>query len=335
MSKSKLSANEWELVKDAPFWVNAALSAADGRVALIVKRKEAKALNKAMAAYKSNNQLVRDVIANTDDPAKEVEKASKAEAEKVLGQVSDIVEQKLGEDDLYAFSDFLLSVGRSVAESAGEGVLGIGKNVSDEESETLQGLANALKTTPAHKQARRQAKQAAEKVEREAAAKAAAEAKAKVAAEAKAKAEAAAAATAKAEAAAKAKEEAEKAKAAARIQAKMEAQQQKRDAEAKARELALAKEKEEREVEAKAAAEAKALEEAKAAEEKAKVARQSRFKEFMAEHKVVSGDNLSFISQKYYNTQANWRLIYEANQDVIGDNPNLIRVGQVLKIPKL
>ena len=50
---------------------------------------------------------------------------------------------------------------------------------------------------------------------------------------------------------------------------------------------------------------------------------------------MVSGDNLSFISQKYYNTQANWRLIYEANQDVIGDNPNLIRVGQVLKIPKL
>ena len=112
----------------------------------------------------------------------------------------------------------------------------------------------------------------------------------------------------------------------------MAAQQRKRDAEAKARDLAMAKEKAEREAEAQAAAEAKAAAEAEAA---AKAASQSRFKEFIAEHKVVSGENLSFISQKYYNTQANWRLIYEANQDVIGDNPNLIRVGQVLKIPKL
>ena len=47
MSKSKLSTAEWELVKDAPFWVNAIMTAADGRVALIVKRKEAKALTKA------------------------------------------------------------------------------------------------------------------------------------------------------------------------------------------------------------------------------------------------------------------------------------------------
>lgn len=312
MSKSKLSASEWELVKDAPFWVNAALSAADGRVALIVKRKEAKALNKAMEANKSSNQLIRDVVANDDEPANEIAKATQAEAEKKLGRISEIVERKLGDDDLDAFNAFLLSVGRSVAESAGEGVLGIGKNVSDAESGALGSIATALEATDAHKRARRQEKQAAERDKRAAQAKASAEAKAK------------------AEAAAKAKEEAEKAKAAAEIQAKMKAQQQKRDAEAKARELAMAKEKAKREAEAKAEAAAKAAEEAKA-----KAARKSRFTEFIAEHKVVSGENLSLISQKYYNTQANFRLIYEANQDVIGDNPNLIRVGQVLKIPKL
>jgi LysM repeat protein len=329
MSKSKLSATEWELVKDAPFWVNAALSAADGRVALMVKRKEAKALTSALKGYKSSNQLIRDVIANEADPAKEVEKASKADAENALGRISGIIERQLGVDDLEAFSEFLLSVGRDVAEAAGEGVLGIGKNVSAEESEALQGIANALKATPEHKQARRQAKQASEKVEREAAAKAAAAEKA--AADAKAAAEA----KAKAEAAAKTKEEAEKAKAAAEIQAKMKADQLKRDAEAKARDAAMAKEKAEREAAAKAAAEA-AEAEAKAAEEaKAKAASKSRFTEFIAEHKVVSGDNLSLISQKYYNTQANFRLIYEANKEIIGDNPNLIRVGQVLKIPKL
>ncbi|MFO7661843.1 MAG: LysM peptidoglycan-binding domain-containing protein [Chloroflexota bacterium] len=60
-----------------------------------------------------------------------------------------------------------------------------------------------------------------------------------------------------------------------------------------------------------------------------------RFKEFIAEHTVAAGDNLSLISEKYYGTQANFRLIYEANKDVIGDNMSLIRPGQVLKIPKL
>lgn len=57
--------------------------------------------------------------------------------------------------------------------------------------------------------------------------------------------------------------------------------------------------------------------------------------EFLAEHKVVSGDSLSKIAQHYYGSGAKWQLIYEANREVIGANPNLIRVGQVLKIPHL
>ena len=131
MSKSKLSASEWGLVKDAPFWVNAMLSAADGRVALLVKRKEAKTLTNAMKDYKSSSQLVRDVVANSDDPDKSVEKASMSQAERALEQISTIVESKLGTGDLDEFNAFLLSVGKAVAESAGEGVLGIGDNVSD------------------------------------------------------------------------------------------------------------------------------------------------------------------------------------------------------------
>jgi nucleoid-associated protein YgaU len=46
---------------------------------------------------------------------------------------------------------------------------------------------------------------------------------------------------------------------------------------------------------------------------------------------------LSAIAQRYYKSGARekWMLIYEANKEVIGDNPSLIKVGQVLKIPKL
>lgn len=47
---------------------------------------------------------------------------------------------------------------------------------------------------------------------------------------------------------------------------------------------------------------------------------------------VVKGDTLSAIAKKYYGRASKWRLIFEANTDIIS-NPDLIRVGQVLKIP--
>jgi nucleoid-associated protein YgaU len=45
---------------------------------------------------------------------------------------------------------------------------------------------------------------------------------------------------------------------------------------------------------------------------------------------VKSGDTLSEIGQQH---GVGWRDIYEANKDVIGDNPDKIRPGQTLRIP--
>lgn len=44
---------------------------------------------------------------------------------------------------------------------------------------------------------------------------------------------------------------------------------------------------------------------------------------------VVAGDNLSKIAKKF---GTSWQKIYNNNKDVIGNNPNIIRVGQILKI---
>lgn len=57
----------------------------------------------------------------------------------------------------------------------------------------------------------------------------------------------------------------------------------------------------------------------------------------IAEHKVVSGDTLGGIALRYYGNAAKpyWMVIYEANKAVIGDNPNMIKPGQVLKILEL
>jgi nucleoid-associated protein YgaU len=58
--------------------------------------------------------------------------------------------------------------------------------------------------------------------------------------------------------------------------------------------------------------------------------------EYLSEHTVIAGETLSQIALKYYGSavKEKWMLIYEANKQVIGDDPNRIHPGQVLKIPK-
>jgi nucleoid-associated protein YgaU len=56
-----------------------------------------------------------------------------------------------------------------------------------------------------------------------------------------------------------------------------------------------------------------------------------------AEHTVAEGETLSDLALKYYGSavEEKWMAIYKANKAVIGDNPNIIKPGQVLKIPEL
>jgi len=46
---------------------------------------------------------------------------------------------------------------------------------------------------------------------------------------------------------------------------------------------------------------------------------------------VVAGDNLSKIAKQFYGS-ADWKRIFDANRDQLS-NPDLIKPGQVLKIP--
>lgn len=47
---------------------------------------------------------------------------------------------------------------------------------------------------------------------------------------------------------------------------------------------------------------------------------------------AVAGDYLCKIARKFYGN-SDWKKLYEANKDVIGPNPNILYVGQVLRIP--
>ena len=49
-------------------------------------------------------------------------------------------------------------------------------------------------------------------------------------------------------------------------------------------------------------------------------------------HVVVRGDTLSGIAKQYYGKASLYMKIFEANRDIL-DNPDLIKVGQKLRIP--
>ncbi|MHB0965189.1 MAG: LysM peptidoglycan-binding domain-containing protein [Bellilinea sp.] len=74
-----------------------------------------------------------------------------------------------------------------------------------------------------------------------------------------------------------------------------------------------------------------------AAEKRAEFAQKVALLKTKAEHKVAAGETLSAMALKYYGKSAKdyWMLIYEANKAVIGENPNVIKAGMVLKVPEL
>jgi nucleoid-associated protein YgaU len=85
------------------------------------------------------------------------------------------------------------------------------------------------------------------------------------------------------------------------------------------------------------AATAKLVADAEAAKAKLAAEAEAAKNAVIAEHKVGPDQTLSHIALKYYGSAAEpfWRRIYEANKEVIGDNPGMIRPGMTLKIPTL
>lgn len=53
------------------------------------------------------------------------------------------------------------------------------------------------------------------------------------------------------------------------------------------------------------------------------------------EYTVKVGDSLRLIGLRFYGPggQERWKAIWEANKAVIGENPYILKPGQVLKIP--
>ena len=64
------------------------------------------------------------------------------------------------------------------------------------------------------------------------------------------------------------------------------------------------------------------------------IAEEKAAQEAESTYTVQPGDTLWGIAQKLLGNGALYTKIYEANKDVIGSNPDIIKVGQVFRIPK-
>lgn len=69
-------------------------------------------------------------------------------------------------------------------------------------------------------------------------------------------------------------------------------------------------------------------------EEMMEAAKQKREMQ-VKKHTVASGETLSGIAKKYYDDAGKYMKIYEANKDLIGNDPSLIQPGMELVIPEL
>jgi LysM repeat protein len=52
-----------------------------------------------------------------------------------------------------------------------------------------------------------------------------------------------------------------------------------------------------------------------------------------SDYTVQANDTLSSIAQQAYGNANAWQKIYDANKQVIGNDPNLLQVGEVIFIP--
>ncbi len=346
-TKATFAEKEWNLLADAPFWVQVALTSHRAGGGTLEGKKYVRTLEEALSGIKARNQLVKDIVAASEGRRFEQSPTFNT-AKQTLEQIGLLLDQKVESPEADEVRSFLLAVGQKVAEETSEGLFGMGADVSSKEKVLLEMIAVALKATEADEQRRTTAAKA--KADAEAKAKQAEEA-ARKQREAETKAEKAAeeAARKQQEAEAKAKKAAEEAaarkqqEAEAKRSAQAESARKQQEAKAKAEAAQAMRDRLKRGEGAEKAPEPspppvveKTPDKARSVEAKPttpspapKKASESGRQTYV----VKAGDSLSKIAQGIYGDLNRWRDIYEANKDKIA-NPDAIEVGQELIIPE-
>jgi hypothetical protein len=160
LARESLSADQWAVLRDTPYLVALAVSAAGGSRldALLERAAGAKALAnginnehpliRLIATESEMEKVIADLYARFAGPS--VPKYSPAEIKRLAIQSAAaafaILGKLGGELDEFAYRTFVVGVARAVAEAAREGdVLGLGGTlVSDDERAVIKDVASAL-----------------------------------------------------------------------------------------------------------------------------------------------------------------------------------------------
>ena len=150
-SRSDFKPHEWQLLINSPHLIYSLLAGGADEVT----RSEATAMHKFLEGYQTGNPLIQDVLASQPKgggggaEAAQPTGVSTGSALQQLEQVGTLLGQKLSQGEADEFRNFLLTLGRKVAEASSEKFLGLGKKVSDEEARALDSIASALKMSTA------------------------------------------------------------------------------------------------------------------------------------------------------------------------------------------
>jgi nucleoid-associated protein YgaU len=142
--KSDFTSQEWQMITDGPEWVFAALAAADGNVALTTKIKETKAFKNVVEDYHSRSELMAEILDDSTKASKATKTASLSEAEQAIDRISEVLDAKASPSEATEYRRFLFAIAKSVAKAAGEGMLGVGEKLSDNEKMAIEKIQKAL-----------------------------------------------------------------------------------------------------------------------------------------------------------------------------------------------
>lgn len=136
---------EWQLLRDAPYLVYFAFKNAEaGAQEGAEQASEVAAFSATLAGYKTDNQLVADILAAQSDATTANASTTVQGMLQTLEQIRDILVGKTDSKDLEAFRKFLLDLGRQIAGATQEAWFSMGGNTSVAEQTILDKMAAAL-----------------------------------------------------------------------------------------------------------------------------------------------------------------------------------------------
>lgn len=342
-TKADFLTSEWKQILNAPHWVYIAMTEGD-RTNFIIRRQEAKALDKFLDDYEPSTRLIKYIIGEQKD-ADDIS-GSFEDAKSALESVGRLIDSKATDKEEAAIRGFLIDVAEAIADAVSEQrkLIGSSNPVSDHEKKAMEMIERALNAQS------RSSLRGTSQVERRSSSSMADAIKKQVQGPAPVPAAPAPdesdsrqlevqqrAAERKARKEAEAKElQAEEARQRAKAQSASE--QSRKEVEAQ-REAAADRRKDAEESK-RADLEQKSKEAAERREEVGERRSKSVQQDAPAPsaapalqtYVVKPGDTLSHISLHFYGTAHRWNDIFEANRTVL-NNPNLIIPGQELTIP--